>query len=152
MKTLCIISAFILFWTVFAIVFERDQVNAYKAADTRDTDSIPTSLRKIRYCSTYDMRTVKWRLSLVSAGAATGLLYFLIWRRLPSPSELITHILIITMVFLAVWNDFSSRTSRDVATYVDSNIDHIKEMLLKNHSFILPWTTEVGTITKAQFR
>ena len=139
MKFLLILVCFILFWIVFAVIKERDeQKNAYSAAETRDNDSILSSLRKIRYCMTYDLRTIKWRRSIISAGIITVMLFALLWHRMPSSSELLTHMILIAAVVAAVWSNFSSRTSSEVATYVDSNIDHVKYLLNKHHSFILP--------------
>ena len=142
MKFLLILVGFILFWIVFAVVKERkEQKNAYAAAKTRDMDSISSSLRKIRYCMTYDLRTIKWRRSLVSAGIITTMLFALVWRRMPSSAEILTHMLLITAVMAAVWSDFTTRTSSEAAAYADRNIDHIKDLLTKHHSFILPnWT------------
>ena len=142
MKSLLILVGFILFWISFAMVKERkEQVNAYAAAKNRDMDSISSSLRKIRYGVTYDLRTVKWRRSLISAGIVTFMLFALVWRRIPSTTELATHMLLITAVFTAVWSNFSTVTSSAAASHVDANIAHIKELLIKNHSFILPnWT------------
>ena len=145
MKSLLILVGFIIFWVVFAIIKERDdQSNAYIAAKKQDNDSISTSLRKIRYCMTYDLRTIKWRRSLISAGIVTIMLFVLVWRRIPSSSELLTHILLITTVFSIVWRYFSTRTMSDAVGYTDSNIDHIKELLVKNRSFILPnWLSSI---------
>ncbi len=142
MKFLLILVGFILFWIVFAVVKERkEQKNAYAAAKTRDMDSISSSLRKIRYCTTYDLRTIKWRRSLVSAGIITTMLFALVWLRMPSSAEILTHMLLITAVMAAVWSDFTTRTSSEAAAYADRNIDHIKDLLTKHHSFILPnWT------------
>ena len=139
MKSSLILAGFLIFWIIFAVIKERkEQKNAYAAAKTRDTDSISSALRKIRYCMTYDLRTIKWRRALLSAGIVTVMLFMLVWRRIPSSSELITHMLLIMAVFTSVWSNFSTRTSSEAAGYVDSNIDHIKDLLTKNHSFILP--------------
>ncbi len=139
MKSLLILIAFGLFWIIFAIIRERrEQKNAYIAAKKRDADSISVSLRKLRYCITYDLRTIKWRRSLISAGIITFMLFALVWRRLPSPQELITHMLLITAVFSTMWSNFSKITSKEAAAYVDDNIQHIKQLLIKDHTFILP--------------
>jgi len=139
MKSLLIAIGFTLFWFVFAIIKEkREQKHAYSAANTREEDSISASLRKIRYCTTYDLRTIKWRRSLISACIVTAILFSIVWRRLPSPSEFISHILIVTSVFAAIWSNFATRTSLEASDYVDANINHIKSLLVKNHSFILP--------------
>ena len=139
MKSILILIAFIAFWIAYAVKSERKaQENAYSAAKKRDEDSISSSLRKIRYCVTYDLRTIKWRRSLISAGIVTVLLFALVWRRMPSSTELLTHILLITAVFSAMWSSYTARTSSDVASYVGAHIGHIKELLTKNHSFILP--------------
>lgn len=139
MKQLLIIVGFVLFWICFALIKERsEQKNAYAAAKSREEDSISSSLRKIRYCTTYDLRTIKWRRSLISAGIVTALLFCIVWRRLPSPAEFICHMLLITAVFTTIWSNFASRTSSEASSYVDANINHIKSLLIKNHSFILP--------------
>lgn len=139
MKSLLIVIGFALFWIVFAIIKEkREQKHAYSAAHTREEDSISASLRKIRYCTTYDLRTIKWRRSLISAGIVTAVLFSIVWRRLPSPAEFISHMLLITAVFTTIWSNFAARTSLEASNYVDTNIDHIKSLLVKNHSFILP--------------
>jgi hypothetical protein len=138
-KSLIILISFIVFWFLFAITKERsEQKNAYVAAKNRENDSISTSLRKIRYCMTYDLRTIKWRRSLIRASIVTLMLFTILWNRMPTSTELITHILIITAVFTAIWSNFSTRTSSEAAEYVDNNIKHIKNLLTKNHSFILP--------------
>lgn len=139
MKQLLIIVGFVLFWICFALIKERsEQKNAYAAAKSREEDNISSSLRKIRYCTTYDLRTIKWRRSLISAGIVTGLLFCIVWRRLPSPAEFLSHMLLITAVFTTIWSNFASRTSSEASSYVDANINHIKSLLIKNHSFILP--------------
>lgn len=139
MKNLSLTVLFILFWVVFAFRFEKaNHKDAYSAGKAREEDSISSSLRKIRYCATYDLRTIKWRRSLISAVIVTFLLFLLVWMRLPSPSELLTHIILTIAVFSTVWRNFSTRTSRDAAVHVDSNVAHIKHLLTKNHSFILP--------------
>ena len=139
MKPSFLLIIFIVFWIALAVRCEyRDQENAYSAAKKRDKDSISSSLRKIRYCATYDMRTIKWRRSLISAGIVTILLFALIWRRMPSSAELLSHMLLITAVFSTMWSSYTARTSSDVASYVGAHIGHIKELLTKNHSFILP--------------
>ena len=142
MKSILILISFIAFWLAFAVKSERkDQENAYSAAKKRDEDSISSSLRKIRYCVTYDLRTIKWRRSLISAGIVTVLLFAFVWRRIPSSAELLTHVLLITAVFSTMWSSYAVRTSSDAASYVEANIGHIKELLTKHHSFILPsWT------------
>ena len=130
---------FVLFWVTFAMRAEkREQKNAYSAAEARDIDSISSALRKIRYCATYDLRTIKWRRSFLSAVFITSVLFALVWQRMPSSSELLTHVLVITAIVSAVWSNFSDMTSSDVAAYVDSNIDQIKSRLSKEHRFILP--------------
>jgi uncharacterized BrkB/YihY/UPF0761 family membrane protein len=139
MKALVVLIVFSLFWIIFAILRERkEQQNAYIAAKKRDEDSISSSLRKIRYCVTYDLRTIKWRRSLISAGIVSFMLFALVWRRLPSSAEFATHMLIITAVFSIVWTNFSYTTGKDAAFYVDNNIKHIKKLLINNRSFILP--------------
>jgi len=139
MKSLFLLIIFTVFWIAFAVRSEyRDQENSYSAAKKRDNDSISSSLRKIRYCTTYDLRTIKWRRSLISAGIVTILLFSLIWRRFPSSAELVSHMLLITAVFTLMWSNYATRTSSDAASYVDDNIDHIKKLLTNNHSFILP--------------
>ncbi len=139
MKSLLILIAFGLFWVIFAIIKEQgEQKNAYIAAKKRDADSISVSLRKLRYCITYDLRTIKWRRSLISAFIITFMLFTLVWRRLPSPQELITHMLLITAVFSTMWSNFSKITSKEAAACVDDNIQHIKQLLIKDHTFILP--------------
>ena len=145
MKSLLIVIGFALFWIVFAIIKEkRAQKDAYAAANTREEDSISASLRKIRYCTTYDLRTIKWRRSLISAGIVTAILFSIVWRRMPSPGEFISHMLLVTAVFTAVWSNFSIRTSSEASKYVDANINHIKSLLIKNHSFILPnWKVDI---------
>jgi len=128
-----------MFWVFLAISHEKkDQKNAYVASKSRKEDSIPSALRKIRYCTTYDLRTIKWRRSLISAFIVTVLLFGAVWNRLPSPSEFVCHILLITTVFSAVWSNFATLTSSEASKYVDSNINHINSLLTKNHSFILP--------------
>ena len=139
MKQLLIIVGFVLFWICFALIKERsEQKNAYAAAKSREEDNISSSLRKIRYCTTYDLRSIKWRRSLIGAGIVTGLLFCIVWRRLPSPAEFLSHMLLITAVFTTIWCNFASRTSSEASNYVDANINHIKSLLIKNHSFILP--------------
>ena len=139
MKYLLITAGFVLFWICFALIKEKcEQKDAYAAAKTREEDSISSSLRKIRYCTTYDLRTIKWRRSLISAGIVTSILFGIVWRRLPSPSEFLSHMLLITIIFTAVWSNFAMRTSSEASAYVDANIDHIKTLLMENHSFILP--------------
>jgi hypothetical protein len=139
MRSLLVIIGFILFWSIFAVFKEKkEQKYAYMAAAMREQDSISASLRKIRYCMTYDLRTIKWRRSIVGAVIATTMLFILAWRRLPSSAELITHVLVITTVFSLVWSNFSTLTSSEAVKYTDSNIDHIKKLLIKEHSFILP--------------
>ncbi len=139
MKNLLIVMIFVLFWICFAVLKENaEQKNSYAAAQTREEDSISSSLRKIRYCTTYDLRTVKWRRSLISAAIVTALLFTIVWRRLPTPAEFTSHMLLITAVFTTVWSNFAYRTSSEASNYVDANIDHIKSLLIKNHSFILP--------------
>ena len=143
MKNLIIVLLIVLFiayWVAFAFVNERtEQKNSYIAGEAKEKDSINSSLRKIRYCATFDLRTVKWRRSIISATIVTILLFLLLWMRLPSPSEIIIHILVITAVFSAMWDNFNIITSQDAAKHVDSNIQHIKSLLVKNHSFIMPW-------------
>lgn len=139
MKSLVIVIGFTMFWVFIALSHERkDQQNAYIAAKSRREDSIPSALRKIRYCTTYDLRTIKWRRSLISAFIVTILLFSIIWRRLPTPSEFICHILLITTIFSTVWSNFATLTSSDASNYVDANISHIKSLLTENSSFILP--------------
>ena len=139
MKYRLLLICFILFWVAFAVRAERDeQKNAYTAAQTRGVDSISSALRKIRYCATYDLRTIKWRRSLISAVIITIMLFALLWQRLPSSSELLTHVILITAVTSTMWSSFSDATSSDVAACVDANIAHVKTQLSKNHRFILP--------------
>ena len=139
MISLLVLASFMISLIIFGVVKERkEQRNAYAAAQTRETDSISSALRKLRYCMTYDLRTIKWRRSILSAGIVTSLLFVFVWRTLPTPSELLAHLLIVAAVFEAVWCNFSRRTGCEAATYVDGNIDQIKDVLTKNHSFILP--------------
>ena len=139
MKALLVIITVIASWMVFAVRSEiLEQRNAYTAAKVRDNDTIHASLRKMRYCLTYDMRTIKWRRSLMSSGIVTLLLFLLLWQRLPSSSEFLTHILVVTIVFSAMWTNFSKRTGFEAASYADANLDHVKKLLQRHHSFILP--------------
>ena len=144
MKPILPLVIFIVFWLIFAVVKEKSyHEHSYAAAKTRDVDSIQTSLRKIRYCMTYELRTVKWRRSLLSAAAASFLLFAVCWRRFPTPAEMITHLLILTLVFSVVWNDFSSRTATGALRHCDSNANNIKRLLKENRRFILPSWLEV---------
>ena len=139
MKTLLIVIFFTLFWLTWAIVLEKkDRDHSYKASDVRENDSIMTSLRKIRYCMTYELRVIKWRRSLISAVIATFLIFLLCWRRFPTSQEFITHMLLFTAIFAAMWNNFVVKTGSDVLNYCDKNIENIKKLLKENHSFILP--------------
>lgn len=126
-------------WAVVAVIREcREQDNAYTGAQTRGSDSIAASLHKLRFCVTYEMRTIKWRRSLVAAVASTALLFLLCWRRVPTPRQLLTHVLIILGVYSAMWSHYAKCTSEDAVKYAVGNIDHIKQLLVQNHSFILP--------------
>ena len=134
-----ILTMFLLFWLAFAVVKEKaDQEHSYSASKSRDEDCISTALHKVRYCMTYELRAVKWRRSLISAALATFALFAVCWRRIPTPAEILTHMLFITMVFSVVWGNFSSVTGTDALKYCDDNMDHIKKLLKKNRSFILP--------------
>ena len=130
---------FIVFWFAFAVIKEKsDHQHSYAASQTLDKDSIMTSIRKIRYCMTYELRVVKWRRSLLSATITTFLLFTVCWQRLPTASEIITHMLLITVVFSIIWSNFSTRTGTDALRYCDGNISHVKKLLRSNRNFILP--------------
>lgn len=132
---------FLLFWIIFATYFEHKSANnPYSSAKVKTNDSIITSLRKIRYCMTYELRVIKWRRSFISAVLATFLIFLLCWNRIPTPQELLTHLLIITVVFSGMWSHFSDKTSTNASFYCDENITNIKKILKKNRSFILPST------------
>lgn len=130
---------FLVFWAVFAVIKEKsDHHHPYSAAQTLDKDSVMISIRKIRYCMTYELRAVKWRRSLLSAAIATILLFAVCWQRIPTSQEIITHLLLITVVFSIVWSNFSTRTATDALRYCDGNINHVKKMLKSDRNFILP--------------
>ena len=139
MKSILILVAFIVFWLVFAIIKEKsDQEHAYAAAKVGENDSLSSALRKVRYCMTYEVRTIKWRRALMSAAIATILLFLLCWQRLPTPQEIITHMLVMTAVFSAVWSNFAAKTSTAALQHCDNNISNIKKLLKQHRNFILP--------------
>ena len=131
---------FTIFWIVFAIYYEiKEQRHSYKDAENDKNDNILKSLRKIRYCYTYDMRSIKWRRSLISAVIAMILLFTIVWNRKPTPSEFILHLLILTCVFAAVWNNYAIMNGNEVVKIGDDNLNHIKTLLKENKSFVLPF-------------
>ncbi len=139
MPPILIVIMFTVFWVVFAIIKEIvDQKDAYSASKSRDKDNISSALRKIRYCMSYETRTVKWRRSVIAASIATIALFSVCWRRIPTSEEILSHLLIITMVYSLIWDNFCFVTGSSAVRYCDGNIEHIKKLLVKNHTFVLP--------------
>ena len=128
---------FTFFWIVYAIRYEYiQQRHSYQDAKNDKNDNILRSLRKIRYCYTYDVRSIKWRRSLISAIIALILIFTIVWNRQPTPSEFILHLLLLTFVFALVWNNYAKINGSEAVKIGDSNLNHLKT-LLKKKSFIL---------------
>ena len=130
----------VIFWIIFAIYSEyQDQQNAYILGIPKDTDSIHKSLSKLEKCISYDVKTIKWRRAYLVANLITILLFISVIRKIPTPSEYLLYLIIISAGYIFMWSHYVETTSKDVLKYTKINMYNIKENIKKNHSFILPF-------------
>ena len=130
----------VIFWIIFAIYSEyQDQQNAYILGIPKDTDSIHKSLSKLEKCISYDVKTIKWRRAYLVANLITILLFISVIRKIPTPSEYLLYLIIISAGYIFMWSHYVETTSKDVLKYTMINMYNIKENIKKNHSFILPF-------------
>jgi hypothetical protein len=130
----------LIFWIIFAIYSEyQEQQNAYILGIPKDTDSIHKSLSKLEKCISYDIKTIKWRRAYLVSNLITVFLFLFVIRKIPTPSEYLLYLIIISTGYIFMWSHYVETTSKEVLKYTKMNIYNIKENIKKNHSFILPF-------------
>ena len=78
--------AFCLF--IYAFYREKhDQKNAYLLGKANIKDSLSLSIHKLDICFSYDLKTVKWRLSFIATNLIILLIFALIRKELPTAQE-----------------------------------------------------------------
>lgn len=137
---LAILLAVLIFFSIFALYFEnKDRANSYTLGKSSENDSINTSIRKLHICMSYDIKAIKWRRILLATGTSLLLIFSLVHHRLPSPKEFLLYFVIIFMCFEISWRTYTSHTSTEAIKYGEENISRLRQTLLDERSFVLPW-------------
>jgi hypothetical protein len=119
----------IVFFSIFAIYFEKKQsCHSYDNAKINKKDNISRSFQKLRHCITFENRSIKWRRSLLTSCMITLLLFIFCWERRPTSSEIIIHIILITLVVTINWNNFSLNSGEKSLHVCNDIIKHIKKL------------------------
>lgn len=138
--TQIIVLAVLIFFVGFAACFEYgEQRNAYLLGEPKEKDSIVRSLSKVETCLTYDLKTIKWRRTLIAAAIAVLLIFGLIHGRVPNGKELLLHFVFIFLAFYIVWQSYVHRTSTEAVKFGKENIANLKQELKDKRSFVFPW-------------
>lgn len=95
---------------------KNDLPHIYTGSIPLSTDSKSKLLRKFQNCLLVNKRCIKWRRSYLSAVISTIFIFTIIYIRIPTIKELVLHILIIYIVYYAMWSNFTDTVSNEVET------------------------------------
>ena len=117
----------IIFFTIYAIYFEvKEQCHSYEAGKPKQGDKLKICLEKIKCCLTYDMKTIKWRRSLIASTVIIILVFLLVHKRKPELNEMLLYIIICFVVMHVNWKTYTSMVSTEAITYGLENIKKLK--------------------------
>ena len=88
-------------------------------------DSVDTIYNKIQLAASYQERFVKWRMVYIISTMAAFLLWFVLFRRIPTEWELVVIITILIFVGMGACNFYKFHLS----DYIQENIDKSVEIL-----------------------
>lgn len=117
---------------IFAIYNEKRQYNeSYLLGkpDKNNKNSIYSILKKIKICTSYDFKTIKWRRIFLASVLSTILLYFIIYSSLPNERDFLLTIIILFLVISIMWYSYISKTGLEINKYCDQHILDILKII-----------------------
>lgn len=112
---------------------------AYAQGIPNENDTLSELLAKLKIASRYDKNSVTWRRCLIFSIIAGLIVSFLILRRLPTGSELLSAVFTIYLLLYLMYEFYKRELSLPAVTHVD-NIVHIINDKLETPVVELPET------------
>lgn len=132
-----IIYIIIILLCIFAIYNEKRQYNESYLLGKPDKNnkynknSIYSILKKIKICTSYDFKTIKWRRIFLASVLSAILLYFIIYSSLPNERDFLLTIIILFLVISVMWYSYINTIGLEINKYCDQHILDILKILRK---------------------
>nr|QBK86624.1 MAG: 3 transmembrane helices protein [Marseillevirus LCMAC102] len=93
------------------------------------TDNTSEILDKIKYAAAYQDRFVKWRSFLIVSFLMTGLIWFIIYKKMPSEWELVVFLMVLFLGMSLSTNFYRFHLSNHIEHNIDESVEILRQRL-----------------------